>query len=262
MPAPNSGLEDGARMQPPVEAVYKALLKRLANLQANAAHMSAEDQHEALFEMYRINHLLSLKDVNKNKCKEKYLVSYHAAVAENLPHLFNIQPYVEHFARLQLNLCREFFHENLAEVIESLADSQRDQVELLRVEVEAAGCAPQMGSMIDGIYMDRSNLIQGAGSFMVKTMASSSQSFTKLCDFFDCQIKNLTSLCELFEQKMEHLMHQFDGFNQGEIERIADDDIKWVSAARICQNVNFYAVDREAFEEAFNSEAVARPKAQ
>lgn len=252
------------RVQPPVGVLHKALKNRLDKVLSDISNNQNIDGNEQLLlieDVYRIKTLLSLSNVNKQKCKTDYMSVFESVATQNLSHTFNISPYILHFARLQLSLCREFFHENLLEALERVEGVRKTNLQLLRSEAEAAGCMPTMGSIHQGFKMDQYNVAIGAASYMRKTMPTGKQRrffIFKLNDFFDQQFDDLINLCSSFQGIMEPLTSQFDQFSDTDIERISTHDINWVSAARVCHNILFYSSARDIFQQAFNEESVAR----
>lgn len=257
--------DDLEAMQPPVAAIHKALKGRLEfvlSTRSNDLDMDGPEQLELIEDVYRINSLLSLSNVNKKKCKTDYISTFENVAMQNYAHAFNISPYIKHFARLQLSLCREFFHENLHEALARFESTMRQNLDLLRREIEAAGCIPLRGSLQQGYMMNRYNVALGAATYMRKTMAGSNQRrrflFCRVRDMFDVQFDELIDICENFKTIMEPLSRQFDAFSDTDAQRIATNDLNWIGAVRTCENIIFYAPARELFQQAFNDEAVAR----
>lgn len=245
--------------QPAVAAVYKALKGRLAAALASKRNGMSFEQHQVILDdVYRINRLLTLSNVNKKKCKTDYIETFENIARENLEHTWNISPYILHFARLQLSLCREFFHENLDDVLKELDQKTKDNLQMLRKDVEAAGIMPLKGSIHHEIFMDRNNLASGTARYMRKTMATSSRAITRISDFFDHQFEDLIEMCDKFKSLTEFLAGQFNAFNEIDVQRMSDTDINWMKTVRICDNILYFSPDRQSFSTAFNIEVVAR----
>lgn len=244
-----------------VKAVYRALQARLVRLQGNVSGNQEE--------IYRIRRLLSLSQMDVQKCETNYLTLFETAAKENMNHVANIRPYILYFARQQLVQCREVFTENLHRVLGTQINEEiKSSIILLNTEVEQAGCEPLRGSVHDGYLMPRNYLMIGMGSFMCKNMRTNPKTgncFTRLRDYFDDEFERLIQTCQTYLEAIEPQLIQFDKFTQTDKERLHADDFKWLSGARACEQILLYVKDTQSVEEAllaFNQEAVARPRRQ